>query len=159
MIAVHANYYIENQPSIANELLASFKKTVNGFITEKIAIKQFENIKKDFMTITKEAHGINAEVETIRDFIDNYYINEITHDEIILNKYSNILEKMSTKIENILDTLEDAKIKIKNPMIGTLFNTFDELYSNMVNTNFLISQKISMAYFDSKSNISVLQEA
>lgn len=157
MIAVHANYYIENQPSIANELLASFKKTVNGFITEKIAIKQFENIKKDFMTITKEAHGINAEVETIRDFIDNYYINEITHDEIILNKYSSILEKMSIKIENILDILEDAKIK--NSMIGTLFNTFDELYSNIVNTNFLISQKISMAYFDSKSDISVLQEA
>lgn len=157
MIAVHANYYIENQPSIANELLASFKKTVNGFITEKIAIKQFENIKKDFMTITKEAHGINAEVETIRDFIDNYYINEITHDEIILNKYSSILEKMSIKIENILDILEDAKIK--NPIIGTLFNTFDDLYSNIVNTNFLISQKISMAYFDSKSDISVLQEA
>ena len=44
-------------------------------------------------------------------------------------------------------------------MIGTLFNTFDELYSNIVNTNFLISQKISMAYFDSKSDISVLQEA
>ena len=157
MIAVHANYYIENQPSIANELLASFKKTVNGFITEKIAIKQFENIKKDFMTITKEAHGINAEVETIRDFIDNYYINEITHDEIILNKYSSILEKMSIKIENILDILEDAKIK--NPIIGTLFNTFDELYSNIVNTNFAISQKITMAYFDSKSDISVLQEA
>ena len=44
-------------------------------------------------------------------------------------------------------------------MLCTLFTTYDDLYSNIVNTNFAISQKITVAYFDSKSDISILQEA
>ena len=159
MLAVNANYYIDNQSSIADELLISLKKLFKDFISEKIINKQLENIKKDFIMITKETHRINAEVETIRDFIDAYYINDIIYDEKILNKYSSVLEKISLKVENILDILENAKTKVDNPIVNSLFNTFDELYSNIVNTNFLISQKISTAYFDSQSNITVLQEA
>lgn len=159
MLAANANYYIDDQSSVANELLISLKKAFRDFISEKIINKQLENIKKDFIVVIKEAHAINAEVETIRDFIDTYYINDITYDEKIMNKYSSILEKISERVENILDVLEATKIKIDNPMVNTLFNTFDELYSNIVNTNFIISQKISMAYFDSKSDISILQEA
>jgi hypothetical protein len=109
------------------------------------------------MFLTNEAHRLNAEIEIIRDFIDNYYINDASSDEKILNKYSTMLDKLSSKIENILEVIEDSKIN--NPMLSTLFTTYDDLYSNIVNTNFAISQKITMAYFDSKSDISVLQEA
>lgn len=157
MLAVSASYYIDNQPSVANELLSSLKKAINGFIGEKIANKHFENIKKDFMILTKEGHILNAEIETVRDFIDNYYINDITYDEIILNKYSTMIDKMSVKVENILDKIEASELP--KDMKTTLINTYDELYSNLINTNFVISQKSTMAYFDNKSNTSILQEA
>ncbi|MDX4069128.1 hypothetical protein [Aliarcobacter skirrowii] len=156
-INTNSNYFIENQPSVAKELLVSLKKLFNDFIGEKIANQRFENLKKDFMFLTNEAHRLNAEIEIIRDFIDNYYINDASSDEKILNKYSTMLDKLSSKIENILEVIEDSKIN--NPMLSTLFTTYDDLYSNIVNTNFAISQKITMAYFDSKSDISVLQEA
>lgn len=156
-INTNSNYYIEDQPFVARELLDSLKKLFNDFIGEKIANQRFENLKKDFMFLTNEAHRLNAEIETIRDFIDNYYINDASSDEKILNQYSTMLDKISSKIENILEIIEDSKIN--NPMLSTLFTTYDELYSNIVNTNFTISQKITMAYFDSKSDISVLQEA
>ncbi len=39
------------------------------------------------MFLTNEAI-LNAEIETIRDFIDNYYINYASSDEKILNQYS-----------------------------------------------------------------------
>mgnify|MGYP003621175697 CR=1 FL=1 len=156
-INTNSNYFIENQPSVAKELLESLKKLFNDFIGEKIANQRFENLKKDFMFLTNEAHRLNAEIEIIRDFIDNYYINDASSDEKILNKYSTMLDKLSSKIENILEVIEDSKIN--NPMLSTLFTTYDDLYSNIVNTNFAISQKITMAYFDSKSDISVLQEA
>ena len=159
MLAINTNskYYIEDQPSVAKELLNSLKKLFNDFIGEKIANQRFENLKKDFMFLTNEAHRLNAEVEIIRDFIDNYYINDVSSDEKLLNKYSTMLDKISYKIENILDLIEENKNK--NNMLSTLFTTYDDLYSNIVNTNFAISQKITMAYFDSKSDISVLQEA
>lgn len=157
MLAVNASYYIDNQPSVANELLTSLKRAINGFIGEKIANRQFENIRKDFMTLTKEGHIINAEIEIVRDFIENYYINDITQDDIILNKYSTMIDKMSVKVENILDKIEASELP--KDMKTTLINTYDELYSNLINTNFIISQKSTMAYFDSKSNTSILQEA
>lgn len=159
MLAINTNskYYIEDQPSVAKELLESLKKSFKDFVGEKIANQEFENLKKDFIFITNEAHRLNAEIETIRDFIDNYYINDISSDEIVLTKYATMLDKISYKIENILDLIEENKNK--NNMLSTLFTTYDDLYSNIVNTNFAISQKITMAYFDSKSDISVLQEA
>lgn len=157
MLAIKADYYIDNQPSVANELLTSLKKAINGFIGEKIANKQFENIKKDFMALTKEGHILNAEIEIVRDFIENYYINDIAQDDIILNKYSAMIDKMSVKVENILDKIEACNLP--KDMKTTLINTYDELYSNLINTNFIISQKSTMAYFDSKSNTSILQEA
>lgn len=157
MLAVNANYYIDNQPSVANELLTSLKRAINGFIGEKIANKQFENIKKDFMALTKEGHILNAEIEILRDFIENYYINDIAQDDVILNKYSAMIDKISIKVENILDKIE--AFNLPKDMKTTLLNTYDELYSNLINTNFIISQKSTMAYFDSKSNTSILQEA
>lgn len=156
-INTNTNYYIDNQPSVARELLNSLKKAFKEFIGEKIANQEFENIKKDFIFLTKEAHKLNAEIEIIRDFVDNYFINDIVSDEIVLTKYSSVLEKISTKIEKILDVMEDDRAN--NPMLSTLFETYDELYSNIVNTNFTISQKITTAYFDSKSDISILKEA
>ena len=134
-INTNSNYFIENQPSVAKELLESLKKLFNDFIGEKIANQRFENLKKDFMFLTNEAHRLNAEIEIIRDFIDNYYINDASSDEKILNKYSTMLDKISSKIENILEIIEDSKIN--NPMLSTLFETYDELYSNIVNTNFV----------------------
>lgn len=157
MLAINTNYYIEDQPSVARELLDSLKKSFKEFIGEKIANQEFENIRKDFMFLTSEAHRLNAKIETIRDFIDNYYINDASSDEVILTKYLTMLDKMSSKIENILEIIEDNKIN--NTMLSTLFTTYDELYSNIVNTSFTISQKITVAYFDSKSNISILKEA
>lgn len=78
-------------------------------------------------------------------------------DEIILNKYSHILEKLIIRSENILDKLE--KINLSVSEYQTLYNAYDKLYSNLVNTTFAINQKITIAYFDSKSNTSILQEA
>ena len=100
-INTNSNYFIENQPYVAKELLESLKKLFNDFIGEKIANQRFENLKKDFMFLTNEAHRLNAEIEIIRDFIDNYYINDASSDEKILNKYSTMLDKLYSKIENI----------------------------------------------------------
>lgn len=157
MACVPANYYIENQPSLANELLNTFKTTIKNVMIEKEVKQNFKNLKSHLLDLTSEAHDINAEIETIRDFIDSYYINDINLDEKILNKYSTMIDKLVDKLENILDQIED---KITVPQVkNILFNAYDELYSTAVNTNFVISQKIARAYLEDKSNISVLQEA
>jgi len=154
MLAVNSNYYnIDNQPYIANELLKSLKQDYHNVETKKILNKPQENIKKDFIDTIKTIHMVNAQVETTRDFLDNYYINDI-YDEKILNQFSHILDKMAFMLESILDDLKD-----EDPIMQTIINNLDELYSNVVNTNFLISSKISKAYLDSKSNFTILQEA
>jgi len=158
MLAVNSNYYynIDNQPSIAKELLNSLRQDYNNFKSNKTLNTTQENIKIDFIDIIKTIHMVNAQVETTRCFIDNYYINDIVFDEKILNQFSDILDKMALILESILDDLEDTK---EDPIIQTTINSFDELYSSVVNTNFIISSKISKAYLDSKSNFSILQEA
>ena len=100
-INTNSNYFIENQPSVAKELLESLKKLFNDFIGEKIANQRFENLKKDFMFLTNEAHRLNAEIEIIRDFIDNYYINDASSDEKILNASSNLfsLSKLTPNLK------------------------------------------------------------
>ena len=72
-INTNSNYFIENQPSVAKELLESLKKLFNDFIGEKIANQRFENLKKDFMFLTNEAHRLNAEIEIIRDLCCDYF--------------------------------------------------------------------------------------
>lgn len=157
MVSVNASYFIDNQPSIANELLNTFKSSVKNIMAEKEARENFKNIQSQLLILTREAHNLNAEVETIRDFIDNYYINDVSQDEIILNKYSHMLDKVSDKVENILDKTENSEMP--EPMKNSFFNAYDELYSTVINANFTISQKITQAYFANKSNTSILQEA
>ena len=157
MVSVNANYFIQNQPSLANELLNTLKSSVKNIMAEEEARSNFMNIQSQLIILTREAHNINAEVETIRDFIDNYYINDVVQDEIILNKYSHMIDKVSDKVENILDKSEASDMP--EGMKTSLVNAYDELYSTVVNTNFSISQKITQAYLASKSNTSILQEA
>ena len=87
-INTNSNYFIENQPSVAKELLESLKKLFNDFIGEKIANQRFENLKKDFMFLTNEAHRLNAEIEIIREKLNNHLINHI-YDSNIHEELSN----------------------------------------------------------------------
>lgn len=158
MLAVaNQNYSMPNQTSVANELLNSIKKMFKNFMIEKEAKNNFINIQTHLLTLTREAHSLNAEIETLRDFINNYYINDIIQDEKILNKYSNMLDNATDKVDVILDNIQ--KSEMKKEIKRSLHDAFDDLHSTIVNVNFTISQNITLAYLDSKSNSEFLKEA
>lgn len=150
-------YYMENQPSLAYELLGSLKHLFKSFEEAKEQ-KQLENVKKELLSMTGRVHQMNAEIETIKDFIDNYHINDIKEDELILAEYSDLLEDLKDDVEDTLDNLENT-FNIPEPMKNSLVNAYEEFYSSMINTNFAISNKITQAYLESTSDRELLQEA
>lgn len=156
MLAVN-NVYFQNQPSIAEELYKAVSNHFSQYLRKRnfeIELKKFES--KAFEVISK-AHEYNAKMEQVRDFVDLYYINDVQEDEQILNQFADLIDGILPDIEYVLDSEDIASFP--NPIRDIYINAFDELYSNMVNIKFAISQKIAQAYADSKSDFELLQDA
>lgn len=157
-MVVYSNaYYVQNQPSIAAQLLKNISNSYAKFLEQREFEKALDQVHSKVLTITGKAHRYNAKMESIRDFIDLYYINDIETDEKLLNAFFDVIEERVPGVEDILDTIEalDLPKEIKHH----IFSAYDELYDTMVNINFAISQKIAEAYLATQSNTELLQEA
>lgn len=156
MIAANANYIIENQSSLADDFLLSintiFKKLTNT--KNKINEKQ---MREYFFRCVQRVHSLNASAETIRDFIECYYINDVAQDETILSQYTDSLMDLIDAVDDSIAEIE--ALEFEKTMKASLLSSFEQLASTIVNVNFLISQKIAKAYIDSKSDISLLKDA
>lgn len=148
--------YIENQPSLADDFLNSINSIFKKFFITKNKISEKE-INKYFFRCVQRVHSLNANAETVRDFIEYYHINDIVEDEKILSQFTNTLIDLIDAVDDTI--LEIEKLKIDTNIKTTLLNSFEELASTITNTNFSISQKIAKAYIDSKSNFTILKDA
>lgn len=157
MVALQHNIFLEQQPSIATDLLTSMSNHISEFIQKIYLDSKMKMIEKDVLHITRNAHEYNAKIEAIRDFVDLYYINNIETDEYILSKFSEKIEELVPDIECVLDS--EVVKSFPDPIKNAILSAYDELYSTLINTNFVIYQKIAQAYLDGKSTTELLQEA
>lgn len=149
--------YLQNQPSIAQDLYSAISNSFSEFIRQRNFEAELKKLESKTIQITSRLHGMNAKMEEVRDFVDLYHINDVQQDEIILNKFYDLIDEDIPELEAILDSHELTSLPI--PVRDTISNAVDELYSTMVNINFAISQKIALAHADSKSDFELLQEA
>jgi hypothetical protein len=157
MITTTNVYYLQNQPSIADELLDNLSSAVKKIFAYRKYKATTKEIQEKIIIITGSIHRLHAEVETLSDFINNYYINDILEDEEFLYKYVDILDNAEEFIDDMTRdiNLMELPINIKQ----TLLNAYDELYTTTVTTKFLISQKVSESYLESEKNQKLLQTA
>lgn len=157
ILAYNSVQYVQNQPSIAAELLKNISNSYSKFLKQREFEKAIDQVHTKVLTITGKAHSYNAKMESIRDFVDLYYINDIESDEKLLNNFFDFIEETLPEVESILETIE--AVDLPKEIQTHIFDAYDELYDTMVNINFTISQKIAEAYLVSQSNIELLQEA
>lgn len=157
MLAYDNSYYIQNQPSVAAQLLKNISDSYAKFLQKREFEKAIDRVHEKVLTITGKAHKYNAKMESIRDFVDLYHINDIEVEEELFNNFFNFIEETLPSVEDILDTIET--LDIPEEIRTHIYDAYDELYDTMVNVNFAISQKIAEAYLANKSNTELLQEA
>lgn len=157
MVTYGNSYYIQNQPSVAAQLLKNISDSYAKFLQKREFEKSIDRVHEKVLTITGKAHEYNAKMENIRDFVDLYHINDIETEEELFNNFFNLIEEKILSVEEILDTVE--ALDIPAPLRTHIFDAYDELYDTMVNVNFAISQKIAEAYLANESNTELLQEA
>lgn len=158
MLAIQNTLENSNDINILDEFFVSAKTKLEKLFAQKEIYKIQAKINESFLRLMKFAHEANADVESLRDAIDIYYINDIIEDEKILQVFSEMLTQRAEMLEAILDTIEELE-PMPNNANENLHRAFDELYSNIVNTNFDISQKLASAYLDTQSNTELLKEA
>ncbi len=157
IVAYNSVQYAHNRPSVAAELLKNISNSYSKFLKQREFEKAIDQVHNKVLTITGRAHRYNAKMESIRDFVDLYYINDIESDEKLLNDFFYFIEETVPEVESILDTIESSDLP--KEIKSHIFDAYDELYDTMVNINFAISQKIAEAYLVSQSNTELLQEA
>lgn len=152
---------ITNESSLLEEFFNKAKNKLEILFSQREIYKLQSLINEQFLHIMNIAHETNAEIESINDLIDNYFINDIEKDEIILQEFSNLLDSKTESLEAVLDIIEELNNAkgFPNHAKESLHNAFNELYENIVNTNFMISQKITSNYLDSEKNKELLEEA
>lgn len=156
MIAIRTNDISDD--FVSSNIIEYTVKTLNS-ISLKFELSRLKSkVNEDFFLILDNAHKINAKIESIRDYIECYHINDILQDEDILQDISDMLSERKDEIEMSLDVLE-AMPKMPNNANEVLYNAIDEVYSNIINAEFAISQKIAKAYLDTQSYKELLQEA
>ena len=158
MLAIPNALENSNDINILDKLLISVKIKLERLFAQKEIYKIQSRINESFLTLMKFAHEANADIESLRDAIDIYYINDITEDEKILQVFAEMLSQRTEMLEAILDVIEELE-PMPNNANENLYRAFDELYSNIVNTNFDISQKLASAYLDTQSNTELLKGA
>jgi hypothetical protein len=157
ILAYDNSYYIQNQPSVAAQLLKNISDSYAKFLQKREFEKAIDQVHEKVLTITSKAHKYNAKIESIRDFVDLYHINDIETEEELFNNFFNLIEEKISSVEEILDTIE--ALEIPKEVKTHIFDAYDELYDTMVNVNFAITQKIAQAYLVNESNTELLQEA
>lgn len=162
MLATNVNQLmITSDSSVLEEFFNKAKNKLEILFAHKELYKIQTLINEQFISIMNLAHETNAQIESIADIVDNYYINDIEQDEKILQKISSMLDSRTEALEAILDAIEEIKNinGFPNHAKDSLHNAFNELYENIVNTNFTISQKIASEYLESEKNQELLEEA
>jgi len=144
-----------NQSIPIKELFEQINKSVSSFLKDLQIYKDNKIVYSETIKCLKEIHLIKAEVDSVRDAVDIYYINDILEDEKNLSIFAQYLDNVADEVEKILEKNEILSSKIKE----TLYDALDDLHSSAVNASFEISQKIAQAYLDNKSNIQLLKEA
>jgi hypothetical protein len=157
MLTYNNSYYFQSKPSVAAELLKNISDSYAKFLQKREFEKALNRLQETVLSVSGKAHRYNAKMESIRDFVDLYQINDIETEEELFNNFFNFIEELIPSVENILDTIEtlDAPEEIKTH----IYDAYDELYDTMVNINFAISQKIAEAYLANESHTELLQEA
>ncbi|MBS9782447.1 MAG: hypothetical protein KGV43_01430 [Arcobacter sp.] len=151
------DYQTEDEKSLISSLKEGIQGKIASFFQEINNIKLEKKLDYQTIYLLRNIHTIKAEMETIRDFINDYYINDIKIDEEVLTDYHELLENYIDKVEKSIDDIEG--LKDSNNVVNLILNAYEELYSTMVNINFTISQKISQVYLESQSDINLLEEA
>lgn len=157
MLTYNNTYYLQNQPSMAAQLLKNISHSYAKFLNQREFEKALDQVHAKILTITGKAHKYNAKMENIRDFVDLYHINDIETDEKILNNFFDFIDETIPEVENVLDTIKSSDLP--KEIVSHIFNAYDELYDTMVNINFAISQKIAQSHLASQSSLELLQEA
>ena len=150
-------YAYEEQSNIAYELFESLTKSVKQAISsykEEIFLKKIE--AKTFILLSN-IYQATAEVESFRDMVDGYYINDPQVDEKVLNHFFYYMEENKENIENILD--EEEYMQLPQFISKRLHNAFENLYNQLVNASFDVSLKVGESYIGSESNYNFLQKA
>ncbi len=135
----------------------SFKKTIEKIIASFHDYTLKKEIENKIEKIIKNINVQKKHIEKTRNYIEKYYVNNIKVDEKLLMEFYDFIEFYTEAIEGILDSQELNNLP--EDIRKNIYDIIDSLYSELVNTNFLISQKISQAYLDSKSNIELLENA
>lgn len=162
MLAANSNQFmITSDSSLLEEFFNKAKNKLEILFANKELYKIQSLINEQFISVMNLAHETNAQIESIADIVDNYYINDLEQDEKILQEISNMLDSRTESLEAILDTIEEIKSMDAFPSHAkdSLYNAFGELYENIVNTNFIISQKIASEYLETERNKELLEEA
>jgi hypothetical protein len=150
-------YGYEEQSNIAYELFTSVTKSVKKAINsyhEELLLKE---IQVRTFNLLSDIYVATAEIESFRDMVDGYYINDVEVDEKVLNSFFHYFEEKKDLIEEFLDAEEYNKLPI---FIGEkLHDSLDKLYAQLVNASFDVSLKIGESYVGSESNYNLLQDA
>lgn len=161
MVAATNKLMITNESSLLEEFFNKAKNKLEILFAQRELYKLQTLINEQFLIIMNIAHEANAEIESIEDIVNNYYINDIEHDEEIFQNISSMLDTRTESLEAVLDIIEELNNINDFPQHAkdSLYNAFNELYENIINTNFLISQKIASIYLDTEKNKKLLEEA
>lgn len=150
-------YTYEQQSNIAYELFNSVTKSIKHVITsyrEELLLKEIEATT---FILLSNIYSTTADIQSFRDMLDGYYINDTQIDEKVLTSFFYYLEDNKEHIENILD--EEKFKSLPKFMSEKLSDALEKLYAQLVNASFDLSLKIGDAYIGSESNYNLLQEA
>ncbi len=132
--------------AIFKNIASSFNKAINN-IANEIFTKQLDNISADI-------YKLKADIENFRNYIEEYYINDIESDEERLKDYFIFFSEMKDKIDELIENKEYANLPF--PYSKIILKSLNELYDELSILEFDLSYKVAEKYSDNKSSQDLL---